>query len=139
MLATTDAEYWQDPHAALRAARASGNVARSPWGGLVLLDYDDCIAALSDPRYVNDYDALLTRNDVYDGPLWDWWQLAMLNNNPPVHTRLRSLVNRAFTPRSVVRAVGADASHHRRDHRPRARDRVSSSWCATCASRCRSR
>ncbi len=105
MLATTDAQYWQDPHAALRVARASGNVARSPWGGLVLLDYDDCVAALSDPRYVNDYDALLTRNDVYDGPLWDWWQLAMLNNNPPVHTRLRSLVSRAFTPRGVVRAA----------------------------------
>ena len=71
----------------------------------MLLDYDDCIAAFIDPRYVNDYDALLTRNDVYDGPLWDWWQLAMLNNNPPVHTRLRSLVSRAFTPRSVVRAA----------------------------------
>jgi len=105
VLATTDAEYWQDPHAALRAARVVGPVARSPWGGLVLLDYDDCIGALSDPRLDNDYDALLTRNDVYDGPLWDWWQLAMLNNNPPVHTRLRSLVNRAFTPRSVVRAT----------------------------------
>ena len=105
MLATTDAEYWQDPHAALRHARTFGNVARSPWGGLVLLDYDDCIAAFNDPRFVNDYDALLTRNDVYDGPLWDWWQLAMLNNNPPVHTRLRSLVSRAFTPRSVVRAA----------------------------------
>src|SRR4051812_267741 len=105
MLATTDAEYWQDPHAALRYARTIGNIARSPWGGLVLLDYDDCIAAFSDPRYVNDYDALLTRNDVYDGPLGDWWQLAMLNNNPPVHTRLRSLVSRAFTPRSVVRAA----------------------------------
>lgn len=71
----------------------------------MLLDYDDCVAALSDPRLVNDYDALLTRNGVTDGPLWDWWQLAMLNTNPPVHTRLRSLVNRAFTPRSVVRAV----------------------------------
>jgi len=105
MLATTDAEYWQDPHAALRSARALGNVARSPWGGLVLLDYDDCTAALTDARYTNDYDALLTRHDVLDGPLWDWWQLAMLNNNPPVHTRLRSLVNRAFTPRSVVRAA----------------------------------
>ena len=105
MLATTDAEYWQDPHAALRHACTFGNVARSPWGGLVLLDYDDCIAAFNDPRFVNDYDALLTRNDVYDGPLWDWWQLAMLNNNPPVHTRLRSLVSRAFTPRSVVRAA----------------------------------
>jgi cytochrome P450 len=105
MLATTDAEYWQDPHAALRAARESGNVARSPWDGLVLLDYDDCVAALADPRYLNDYDALLTRNDVHDGPLWEWWQHAMLNSNPPVHTRLRSLVNRAFTPRSVMRAA----------------------------------
>jgi cytochrome P450 len=105
VLATTGTDYWQDPHAALRAAREHGPVARSPWGGLVLLDYDDCMRALSDARFTNDYDALLTRNDVLDGPLWDWWQLAMLNNNPPVHTRLRALVSRAFTPRSVARAA----------------------------------
>ena len=105
LLATTDADYWQDPHGAIRAAREVSNVARSPWGGLVLLEHDDCLAALADPRFVNDYDALLTRNGVTDGPLWDWWQLAMLNSNPPHHTRLRSLVNRAFTPRGVVRAV----------------------------------
>jgi cytochrome P450 len=105
LLATTDAEYWQDPHTALRHARTFGDVARSPWGGLVLLGYDDCIAAFNDSRYVNDYDVLLTRNGVYDGPLWDWWQLAMLNNNPPVHTRLRALVSRAFSPRRVLRAA----------------------------------
>jgi cytochrome P450 len=105
LLPTTDPGFWQDPHAAVRRAHERGPVARSPWDSLVLLDYDDCLAVLADTRFANDYDTLLTRHDVVDGPLWDWWQLAMLNNNPPVHTRLRSLVSRAFTPRSVARAA----------------------------------
>jgi cytochrome P450 len=104
ILEVLDESFWHDPHAAVRAARAIAPVARTPYGSHVLLSYDDCLAALSDDRLINDYDALLTRNDITDGPLWDWWQLAMLNNNAPVHTRLRSLVSRAFTPRAVNRA-----------------------------------
>jgi cytochrome P450 len=104
LLDVLDEAFWQDPHTPLREARRHSPVARTPWGSPVLLDHDDCVAALADPRLTNDYDALLTRNDIDDGPLWDWWQLAMLNNNPPAHTRLRSLVSRAFTPRSVARA-----------------------------------
>lgn len=104
LLDVLDEAFWQDPHTPLRDARDRSPIARTPWGSPVLLHYDDCAAALADPRLVNDYDALLTRNDISDGPLWDWWQLAMLNNNPPEHTRLRSLVNRAFTPRAVARA-----------------------------------
>jgi cytochrome P450 len=103
-LAVTDPVFWGDPHAAVREARRRSPVACTPYGSLVLLRYDDCLQALADDRLVNDYDSLLTRNGITDGPLWDWWKLAMLNNNAPVHTRLRSLVSRAFTPRAVGRA-----------------------------------
>ncbi|HEX7097001.1 MAG TPA: cytochrome P450 [Acidimicrobiales bacterium] len=104
VLRVLDEEFWLDPHAAVRAAREQGPVACTPFGSPVVLRYDDCVAALADERLINDYDALLTRNGITDGPLWDWWKLAMLNNNPPVHTRLRSMVSRAFTPRAVARA-----------------------------------
>ena len=83
LLPVLDESFWLDPHGAVRAVRATSSVASTPFGSLVLLDYDDCVAALADQRLANDYDALLTRSDINDGPLWDWWQLAMLNNNPP--------------------------------------------------------
>ena len=38
---------------------------------------------------------------VASGPLVDWWRLMLTNLNGPDHRRLRSLVNRAFTPRSA--------------------------------------
>ncbi|MEZ4331718.1 MAG: cytochrome P450 [Myxococcota bacterium] len=111
LLRTDHASYWADPHDALRQARREGPVARTPHGMPVLLDYDDCANALADARLANDYDALLLRNGISDGPLWAWWKLAMLNNNPPTHTRLRSLVGRAFTPRAVARAAGLVRAH----------------------------
>jgi cytochrome P450 len=44
---------------------------------------------------------VLANAGVADGPLFDWLHRIMLGMNPPDHTRLRTLVNRAFTPRRV--------------------------------------
>jgi cytochrome P450 len=99
----TDATFWVDPHRVLADAAGRAPVARTTLGHLVLLRRDDAERALVDPRLRNDYDALLTRHGIVDGPLFRWWRLAMLNTNPPTHTRLRALVGRAFTPRAVAR------------------------------------
>jgi cytochrome P450 len=100
---TTDPAFWVDPHRVLADAARAAPVARTTLGHLVLLRRDDAERALVDPRLRNDYDALLTRHGIVDGPLFRWWRLAMLNTNPPTHTRLRALVGRAFTPRAVAR------------------------------------
>ena len=98
---TTDPAFSSDPHQILREAREWGPVAFDAFGTPMLLRYADVDAALKDARFVNDYDVLLTRHGITSGPLYDWWKLAMLNTNPPVHTRLRSLASRAFTPRAA--------------------------------------
>jgi cytochrome P450 len=98
---TTDPAFSSDPHQILREARDRGPVAFDAFGTPMLLRYADVDAALKDARFVNDYDVLLTRHGITSGPLYDWWKLAMLNTNPPVHTRLRSLASRAFTPRAA--------------------------------------
>jgi cytochrome P450 len=98
---TTDPAFSRDPHEILRDARRRSPIAFDTFGTPMLLRYADIDAALKDPLFVNDYDVLLTRHGITSGPLFDWWKLAMLNTNPPVHTRLRSLASRAFTPRAA--------------------------------------
>jgi cytochrome P450 len=98
---TTDPAFSRDPHQILRDARVRSPIAFDAFGTPMLLRYADVDAALKDPRFINDYDVLITRHGITSGPLYDWWKLAMLNTNPPVHTRLRSLASRAFTPRAA--------------------------------------
>ena len=95
-----DADYWQDSHSVLRAARERGPVARSSTGELILLRYGDIEAVTGDRRVISNALAFVERQ-VDHGPLVDWWRLMLTNLNGPEHVRLRSLVYKAFTPRSV--------------------------------------
>jgi cytochrome P450 len=94
--------FWADPYGALAAARKQGRVARTPDGQPVLLAYADVDEALRHPALATfSLTAVLANAGVADGPLFDWLHRIMLGMNPPDHTRLRTLVNRAFTPRRV--------------------------------------
>jgi cytochrome P450 PksS len=67
--------------------------------------YDDVVAVLKDERFVKDTANALTPAQAA-GQLWFRKMFKtlgrnMLNQDPPVHTRLRALVNKAFTPRLV--------------------------------------
>jgi cytochrome P450 len=73
--------------------------------GWVLTRYEDCNAVLRDPRFIRGYAASLDQRR----PNWRErralvrGERTMLNLDGPAHTRLRKLVARAFTPRSVER------------------------------------
>jgi cytochrome P450 len=56
--------------------------------------YQDAVAVLSDPRYSTSAERLQRAGALDFGP-------SMLTSDPPVHTRLRSLVSKAFTPRRI--------------------------------------
>jgi cytochrome P450 len=68
----------------------------------MLLRHADVRALLADRRVISNALALITRL-VEEGPLVDWWRGMLTNLNGPEHDRLRRLVARAFTPRSVDR------------------------------------
>lgn len=70
-----------------------------PWGLYFLSSHEDCQALLRDDR--------LGHMFVGDAPpqqqaLWNMQRNWLLVMNPPDHTRLRSLVHKGFTPRTVA-------------------------------------
>ncbi|MFD8499717.1 cytochrome P450 [Amycolatopsis sp. NPDC059657] len=103
----------QDPHGALALMRAEGPVRQvvTPRGLTVWLvtRYADVRALLSDPRVAKDAkraQEMITRNVTATGPVDVTAQglnAHMLNSDPPDHTRLRKLVNKAFTSGVVSR------------------------------------
>jgi cytochrome P450 len=97
----------QDPYAYYRALRSEAPVHYDRHSGEVILTrYRDVVTALKDPR-------LSSRRVVETGipvPNFFLWAMRpvsgllarqMLFSDPPDHTRLRGLANRAFTPRAV--------------------------------------
>jgi cytochrome P450 len=92
----------QDPYSRYEALRAGSPRWRSESGAIVLTGYDDCLEVLRHPklgRAEEDMDIPSTFGRAErDG---NRNTSTMLFLNPPDHTRIRSLVSRAFTPRRV--------------------------------------
>jgi len=94
-------EFHANPYPFYQRMRESDPVHQSPLGLWVLTRYDDCVTSLRDPRFGRDgFEAILSAQygeESETGRL----PRSMLFRDPPDHTRLRSLVNRAFTPRVI--------------------------------------
>jgi cytochrome P450 len=98
-----------DPHPFYRMLRERDPVHRSRLGdGWVLSRHEDVLGVLRDPSWSSD-ERNLTRYPTYRARgeragLPDPYsedRASMLRIDPPDHTRLRSLVSKAFTPRAV--------------------------------------
>jgi len=102
-------EVHEDPYPLYHRLRAEDPVHRSPLGFWVLTRHADVIAMLRDPRMSRDplrseRVALLRASAEVDELLASEEAApSMLFVDPPDHTRLRTLVNKAFTPAAVER------------------------------------
>jgi cytochrome P450 len=99
-----DADVRRNPYPTLHEIRAAAPVLRSSLGMWVLTRYEDCHAVLRDPRCGKDWPGMMTRagfDDWQAHPSLQYGDSTLLFANPPQHTRLRRLVARAFTPRTV--------------------------------------
>ena len=103
-------EFQANPYAYYDALRAAAPVYYwEPWQIWFLSGYDDCVAALKDTRLGRDWDRAFTQEqmDSFPKPPDDQMPLVemqrnwMLLRDPPAHTRLRTLVHKAFTPRTI--------------------------------------
>src|SRR5215468_3919128 len=94
-----DPEFLADPYPMYHRLRTEDPVHHSPLGFWVLTRYEDVAAALRDPRFAKE--ALAAFVAARYGMAPPGLGLSMLDRDPPDHTRLRGLVNKAFTPRVV--------------------------------------
>ncbi|ACU74934.1 cytochrome P450 [Catenulispora acidiphila DSM 44928] len=106
--------YIADPYPAFRRLRTEDPVHHHPLGFWVLSRYDDVSALLRSANSV-DYrnsapdstarlqaDAMIEAAGPATGDTVDAYGMSMLDRDPPDHTRLRGLVSKVFTPRSVA-------------------------------------
>jgi cytochrome P450 len=101
-----DPEFRKNPYPIYERLLAEDPVQVSPLGGLILSRYADCTALLRDPRVSSDFrksdnfrQQALDQGLDYDTLLEE--NRSFLFLDPPDHTRLRGLVNKAFTPKVV--------------------------------------
>jgi cytochrome P450 len=100
-----------DLHGVLRVAAEAGPLATdAATGATVVLRHRDVEALARDQRLVGVGLTFFDLMGITDGPLRDWYSRLMFTTEGEYHRRMRSLVQRAFTPRSVeaLRAPGAD-------------------------------
>ena len=103
-----DSAFRSDPHTLLHAVRARGRVERDVVGVWMATHHADCSAGLRSNQLSREVQRspgyAQLRPFIADSTLERTCERWMLLNDPPVHTRLRRLVNAAFKP-AVVQAL----------------------------------
>lgn len=96
-------DWWSEPAIETAPMHAAGAPAAfvPGFGTVSFLRYDDCLAGLTDPNLIAMGARYFEMQGWTEGAFVDWIRLNVVMMNPPGHTRLRHLVNRAFTPRAV--------------------------------------
>lgn len=100
-----------DLHGVLAEAAARGPLATDiATGATVVMRQSDVDTLAHDPRLEGIGLMLFDMMDIAEGPLRDWYSQLMFTTEGDYHRRIRSLVSRAFTPRSVgaLRQTAAD-------------------------------
>src|SRR5581483_7314662 len=98
----------ENPYVQYAAMREREPVHRTPFEVWMVFGYEDVRGLLRDPTLSVDETHMhptmmteLARQEL--GDMADFGSRSMLNVDPPVHTRLRRLVSKAFTPRMIER------------------------------------
>lgn len=94
-------EEWADPHPHYHRMRSATPIMAVPeWDEFVFTRWEDCERILRDPTMSSD-----PSHRRLEVPFMDFGGMerpsSMLMMDPPDHTRLRKLVSKAFTPRTV--------------------------------------
>src|SRR5262245_22274679 len=95
-------EFMADPAPVIEALRTESAIVRTPLGALAIAPAT-VLELLADPRLRSSLLDFVGIQGIVEGPIYDAVSTSILAIDGPDHTRLRKLVSRAFTPRSVER------------------------------------
>jgi hypothetical protein len=95
-----DPEFVADPYPMYHRLRTEDPVHKSPLGFWVLTRYEDVVSVLRDHRFAKEAIAAFVAQKL-GVETSAGIGISMLDRDPPDHTRLRSLVSKAFTPKVV--------------------------------------
>lgn len=98
-----------------QAAAAGPTLIDETTGAVIVLRYADVEQLLTDTRMVGVGLSFFDILGINHGPLRDWYGSIMFTNEGKPHHRMRSLVGKAFSPRSVeaLRPVAAEVIRER--------------------------
>lgn len=104
-------EMARNPYPMYAMLRANSPVTRLPSNLWAVARYEDVIRILRDPET---FSSVVSADAIATGEV----SPSMIFNDPPMHTRLRGLISKAFTPRMVELQRGAVEEYCRRlvDH-----------------------
>jgi cytochrome P450 len=102
-------EFRDNPYQFFSVLREHDPVHHTPFGVYLISRHADAATIVRDPRLSNNqrnselFQAFAKANPDPDSPMSEMNDVVMLFLDPPDHTRLRSLVSKAFTPKMVER------------------------------------
>ena len=97
-----DADWWQEPYSTLSRIREEHRTGETDGGQKAILRWDDAEDLLKSGNFENEGLEYIERRGFAPGdPLYEWRRYSIGALNGPDHDRIRALVSRALTHRSV--------------------------------------
>ena len=94
--------FYDDPYPTYRALREREPVYRLPDGSVFLTGYADMERVYKDTQLFSSDKKIEFKPKFGDSPLFEHHTTSLIFNDPPLHTRVRRLINGALTPRVIA-------------------------------------
>jgi cytochrome P450 len=101
-LRSLPADFYDDPFPYYAALRADTPIKRLPDGAFLLTRYADVEFVYKNPKIFSSDKKLEFGAKFGPTPLFEHHTTSLVFNDPPLHTRVRRLINGALTPRAIA-------------------------------------
>jgi len=96
------ADFYENPYPYYAALRLHEPIKPLPGGGYLLTRYRDVEFVYKNPKLFSSDKKAEFKPKYGDSPLYEHHTTSLVFNDPPLHTRVRKLINGALTPRAIA-------------------------------------